>query len=69
MNSNQYVVPHGTIKEYRCAVYFESLALWKEQNPVYRANIARQLADLAATLAELEAEAARNVTAFRSPTS
>ena len=41
---------------------FESLALWKEQNPVYRANIARQLAELAATLAEMEAETAKNFT-------
>ena len=61
MNS-EYVVPHGAIKEYRCAVYFESLALWKEPNPVCRANIARQLAELAATLAEMEAEAAQDFT-------
>jgi hypothetical protein len=61
--SEQYAVPPGSIKEYRYAVYFDGLALWREQNPVYRANIARRLAELTATLAEMEAEEARKVQA------
>jgi hypothetical protein len=52
-------VPPGSIVEYRYVVYSESLALLKEKNPVRRANIARQLADWAATLAEMEAEEAK----------
>lgn len=54
-----YAVPHDSIAEYRAAVYFESIWLWKEQNPVCRANMARQLAEWSATLAEMEAEEAK----------
>jgi len=56
-----HAVPHGSIEEYRAAVYFESLWLWKEKDPVCRANMARNLAEFAATLAELEEAAARTV--------
>jgi hypothetical protein len=45
------------ITEYRYTVYFENLALWKEQDPARRVHIARQLADWTATLAEMEEEA------------
>ncbi|MGV0027054.1 hypothetical protein [Phormidesmis priestleyi] len=54
-----YIVPRDSIKTYRYAVYFENEALWKEKNPVCRANLARQLAEWAATLAEMEAEEAQ----------
>jgi tRNA A22 N-methylase len=57
----QYAVPHGSIQEYRAAVYFESIWLWKEKNPVIRANMARQLADWTAILSEMEAEEARKI--------
>jgi hypothetical protein len=50
-------VPEAII-EYRYTVYFENLALWKEQDPTRRVHIARQLADWTATLAEMEAEEA-----------
>ncbi|GAB4325507.1 MAG: hypothetical protein OHK0047_10420 [Leptolyngbyaceae cyanobacterium] len=56
--SAQYAVPPGSIKEYRYAVYFDGLALWKEKNPVHRANIAHRLAELMTTLAQMEAEEA-----------
>ncbi|BAU14488.1 hypothetical protein LEP3755_50350 [Leptolyngbya sp. NIES-3755] len=59
--SHQYAVPHGSIEEYRSAVYFESLWLWKEKDPVCRANMARQLAEFAATLAELEEEEVKKI--------
>ncbi len=57
-----YAVPQGSIFEYRYTVYFEGLALWKEKDPRRRATIARQLADWAATLAEMEAAEARKLT-------
>lgn len=57
--SHRYAVPHGSIEEYRSAVYFESLWLWKEKDPVCRANMARQLAEFAAALADLEEEAVK----------
>ncbi|GAP95893.1 hypothetical protein [Leptolyngbya sp. NIES-2104] len=59
--SHPYAVSHGSIEEYRAAVYFESLWLWKEKDPVCRANIARQLAEFAATLADLEAGKAAKI--------
>jgi len=54
-----YAEPSGSIVEYRYVVYSEGLALFKETDPVRRANIARQLADWAATLAAMEAAEAR----------
>jgi hypothetical protein len=48
-----YAVPQESILEYRYTVYFEGLALWKEKDPQRRATIARQLADWAATLADM----------------
>jgi hypothetical protein len=52
-----HIAPDNSIQLYRAAVLFESEALWKEQNPVCRANIARQLTELAAKLTEMEEEA------------
>lgn len=57
----RYAVPHGSIEEYRAAVYFEGLWLWKEKDPICRANMARQLAEFAATLADLEEEEAKKI--------
>jgi hypothetical protein len=54
-----YAEPSGSIVEYRYVVYSEGLALFKETDPVLRANMARQLATWTATLAEMEAEEAR----------
>jgi len=51
-----------SIAEYRYAVHSKGLALWKEKNPVFRANMARQLAEWAAILADMEAEEAQKVT-------
>jgi tRNA A22 N-methylase len=63
MNSSitpeDHIVPHDSVVAYRYAVYFEGEALWKEKNPVYRANIAHQLAEWVAILAEMAAEEAR----------
>ncbi len=47
-----------TLAEWRGAVYFEGLALWKEKDPQRRATIARQLADWSTILADLEAKEA-----------
>jgi hypothetical protein len=58
-----YAVPPGSVIEYRYTVYFENLALWKEQDPVRRATIARQLAEWTSTLAALEEEEARQLQA------
>ena len=57
--SDNYGTPHESIKEYRYAVYFESQALWKEKDPVCRANIARQVAEWAVILADLEEQEAK----------
>lgn len=69
MNSFQLDIEHpenhvaddDSIRLYRAAVWFEGEALWKEQDPVCRANIARQLAELTAKLAELEDSEAKKV--------
>ncbi len=58
-NTDQYIVPHNSILLYRRGVWFESQALWKETDPVCRANIAQLLAEMATKLAEMEAEEAR----------
>ncbi|MBW4692967.1 MAG: hypothetical protein KME27_14530 [Lyngbya sp. HA4199-MV5] len=58
-DSNQHIVPHDSILLYRRGVWFESQALWNEQDPVCRANIARLLAEMAVKLAEMEAEEAQ----------
>jgi hypothetical protein len=60
-------VPPDSIAEYRYTVYFENMALWKEQDPVRRMNIARQLADWTATLAEMEAAAAQKTQSQAQP--
>lgn len=54
-----HIASDDSIQRYRAAVLFESEALWKEKDPVCRANIARQLADLATKLTEMEVEEAR----------
>jgi hypothetical protein len=58
-HNQTYAVPSGSIAEYRYTVYFENLALWREQDPLRRMNIAQQLADWTATLAAMEAEEVR----------
>ncbi|PSB24511.1 hypothetical protein [Stenomitos frigidus] len=58
--SEDYILPPDSIKAIRYAVYFESEWLWKEKNPVRRANASRRLAELTAKLADLEAEEAQN---------
>lgn len=55
-----YIAPPDSIQMYRYAVYFESEWLWKEKDPVCRANATRRLAELTAKLADLEAEEAQN---------
>ncbi len=54
-----YIAPPDSIQMYRYAVYFESEWLWKEKDPVCRANASRRLAELTAKLAELEAAEAQ----------
>ncbi|UBF26467.1 hypothetical protein K9N68_00145 [Kovacikia minuta CCNUW1] len=59
IDPNDYILPADSIKAYRYAVYFENEWLWKEKNPICRANAARRLAELTTKLAEMEAEEAR----------
>jgi antitoxin component of MazEF toxin-antitoxin module len=59
-NSDDYILPADSLRAYQLAVYFENEWLWKEKDPVCRANAARRLAELTAKLAELEAEEAQN---------
>ncbi|MBW4470742.1 MAG: hypothetical protein KME45_10120 [Stenomitos rutilans HA7619-LM2] len=53
-NSDDYILPADSIRAYQLAVYFESEWLWKEKDPICRANASRRLAELTAKLAELE---------------
>jgi TPP-dependent pyruvate/acetoin dehydrogenase alpha subunit len=48
------VTPSHSIKAFRYRVHALEQDLWKEQDPVSRANLAMQLADAATTLARLE---------------
>lgn len=52
--ANPLVPRTETLDEWRGAVYFEGLALWKEQDPQLRANIAKQLAEWSTILADME---------------
>ncbi|UBF30190.1 hypothetical protein K9N68_39325 (plasmid) [Kovacikia minuta CCNUW1] len=65
--SAQYVVPPDSLKYWRYTVYFEGLALWKEQDPQKRVVMARQLAEWTHTLAQKEAEAAQQSSLPPSP--
>ncbi len=51
--------PIESLEDWRYAVYSESLALWKEQDPHKRAVISRQLAEWTGILAEMEAAEAQ----------
>jgi hypothetical protein len=53
------VIPSHSIKAFRYRVHVLEQHLWKEHNPVCRANLAMQLADAATTLARLEVQAAQ----------
>ncbi|UBF25518.1 hypothetical protein K9N68_28705 [Kovacikia minuta CCNUW1] len=61
-NFDRQSVLQESITDWRYTVYFENVWLWKEKNPVLRANMARQLAEWTAILAEMEAEEARKFT-------
>jgi hypothetical protein len=62
-----YPEPSESIVEYRYVVYSEGLTLFKEQDPARRATIARQLADWAAILAEMEAAEAKKISELPQP--
>ncbi|PSB09533.1 hypothetical protein C7B61_12500 [filamentous cyanobacterium CCP1] len=53
------VIPSHSIKAFRYRVRVLEQDLWKEHNPVGRANLAMQLADAATTLARLEVQEAQ----------
>ncbi|NJR64607.1 MAG: hypothetical protein HC772_03625 [Leptolyngbyaceae cyanobacterium CRU_2_3] len=48
------VIPSSSIKAFRYRVHALEQHLWREQDPLRRANLALQLADAATTLAQLE---------------
>jgi hypothetical protein len=48
-----------SLEGYRYLVWMEFEALWKEQDPVRRANLALSLAEYTTTLARLEVEEAQ----------
>lgn len=50
------VIPPHSIKAFRYRVHCLGQDLWKEKDPIMRANLALQLADAATTLARLEAQ-------------
>lgn len=53
------VIPSHSIKAFRYRVHVLEQHLWKEHDPVSRANLAMQLADAASTLARLEMKEAQ----------
>ena len=53
------VIPSQSIKAFRYRVHCLGQDLWKEKDPISRANLALQLADAATTLARLEAQEAQ----------
>ena len=55
------VIPSQSIKAFRYRVHCLGQDLWKEKDPISRANLALQLADAATTLARLEAQEAQEV--------
>lgn len=50
-----------SLEGYRYLVWMEFEALWKEQDPMRRANLALSLAEYTATLARLEVEEAQKL--------
>jgi hypothetical protein len=50
------VIPSNSIKAFRYRVRCLGQDLWKEKDPICRANLALQLANAATTLARLEAQ-------------
>lgn len=67
VNQEDHILSPDSIKAYRLAVYFENEWLWKEKDPICRANAARRLAELTSKLAELEEEEARQIAERTSP--
>jgi hypothetical protein len=53
------VIPSHSIKAFRYRVHVLEQHLWKEHDPISRANLAMQLADVATTLARLEVQEAQ----------
>ena len=58
---NIKVIPPCSIKMFRYRVNFLAKDLWKEKDPVCRANLALQLADAATSLARLELQEAQKI--------
>lgn len=54
-------IPPNSIKAFRYRVHCLENDLWKEKNPICRANLALQLADAATTLARLEVQEAQKL--------
>ena len=54
-------IPPNSIKAFRYRVRCLENDLWKETNPICRANLALQLADAATTLARLEVQEAQKL--------
>lgn len=58
---NIKVIPSNSLKAFRYRVHCLERDLWKEKNPICRANLALKLADAATTLAQLEMQEANNL--------
>jgi hypothetical protein len=66
---DEHIADAESIEGYRYLVWMEFEALWKEQDPIRRANLALSLAEYTATLARLEVEAAnKTMTQPEAPT-
>jgi hypothetical protein len=55
---DEHIADAESLQGYRYLVWMEFEALWKEQDPIRRANLALSLAEYTTTLARLEVEAA-----------
>lgn len=58
---NIKVIPPDSLKAFRYRVHCLERDLWKEKNPICRANLAVKLADAATTLAKLEMQEAKKI--------
>jgi TPP-dependent pyruvate/acetoin dehydrogenase alpha subunit len=55
------VIPAHSLKAFRYRVHALEQDLWREKDPISRANLALQLADAATTLARLEMQEAQKL--------
>lgn len=62
-NSQRYAIDPNSLQGCRLRVFFHFKELQQERDPIVRANIAQDLAEATAALAQLETEEAQKLSA------